>query len=160
MLITRPAAPLLLKNRLWLTGSSEGRAALLALDRFGELVLERHVPLDGGKAALVQCGDGVLAYDSRGAAAMVNPSGEVQWVIGAAGEALGWPIAPVVGKEMVLLAGEVIRAVETKSGRVLGELKAGPGLVGLRGDKRLNFYTLDDGGVLKAHAIRSALSVV
>ncbi|MFT3836618.1 MAG: PQQ-binding-like beta-propeller repeat protein [Myxococcaceae bacterium] len=160
MLITRPAAPLLFKNRLWITGASEGRCALLALDRFGELVLERHVPLEAGKAALVQCGDGVLAYDSRGAATLVSPSGEIEWVIGAAGEPLGWPIAPVVGKEMVLLAGEVVRAVETKSGRVLGELKAGPGLVGLRGDRRLNFYTLDDAGVLKAHAIRSALSVV
>ena len=160
MLFTKPAAPLLHGNRLWVTGSSEGRAALVALDRFGELILERHVPLEGGKTALVPCGDAVLAYDSKGAAALVNKAGEIVWVIGSSGEGLGWPIAPVVGKEMVLLAGEVIRAVEAKSGRVLGELKAGPGLVGLKGDRRLNFYTLDDAGVLKAHAIRSALSVV
>ncbi len=160
MLLTRPAPPLLHQNRLWIAGSSEGRSALLALDRFGELVFERHVPLEGGKTALVACGEGVLAYHAKGAAARLNRHGEVEWVIGAAGESLGWPLPPVVSQEMVVLAGETIRAVESKSGRVLGELKARPGLVGLKGDKKLNLYTLDDAGVLRAHAIRSALSVV
>ncbi len=160
MLLTKPAPPLLHQQRLWLAGSSEGRSALLALDRFGELVFERHVPLEAGKTALVALGDAVLAYDAKGAAARINKAGEIEWVIGAAGDTLGWPIAPVVGKEMVLLAGETIRAVEAKSGRVLGELKAGPGLVGLKGDKKLDFYTLNDAGVLRAHRVSSALSVV
>jgi hypothetical protein len=103
---------------------------------------------------------GVIAVDARGAAACVSADGQLEWVLGAAGDELADLPAPALRRGVLVLAGEKIRAVDPRGGRLLAELPAGRGLLDLRVDGKLSVYALDDGGVLRAWKLGTTLAVV
>ena len=102
----------------------------------------------------------MIACDARGAAASVSADGQLEWVLGAAGDELADLPPSSLRRGVLVLAGEKIRAVDPRGGRVLAELHAGRGLLDVRVDGRLNVYALDDSGVLKAWKLRTTLAVV
>ncbi|HLL54809.1 MAG TPA: hypothetical protein VK447_14745, partial [Myxococcaceae bacterium] len=61
---------------------------------------------------------------------------------------------------IVLLPGERVRAVDPKSGQVLGEIPADPGLCDLKVDNKLNLYLLDEHGSLRAYRLSTHFTVV
>jgi hypothetical protein len=61
---------------------------------------------------------------------------------------------------VVLLPGELTRALEPRGGHVLAEVRTGIGLVDLAVDSRLNLYALDEDGTLTAYRLVTALAVV
>ena len=56
--------------------------------------------------------------------------------------------------------GERVRVVEPRGGRVLAEVEAGPGLVDLQADAKLNLYLLTDAGTLTCYRLASHFAVV
>lgn len=158
--LVRPCAPVVASGVTYLAGQKEDRAVVVAIGRNGTQRWERTVPLVGARMALVANGRGVIACDARGAAAAVSPDGQLDWVLGAAGDELPDLPPPSLRRGVLVLAGEKIRAVDPRGGRVLAELQAGRGLLDVRVDGKLNVYALDDAGVLKAWKLSTTLAVV
>ena len=105
-------------------------------------------------------GRGVIACDARGAAAAVSADGQLEWVLGTAGDELADLPPPSLRRGVLVLAGEKIRAVDPRGGRVLAQLQAGRGLLDIAVNGKLNVYALDDAGVLKAWKLSTTLAVV
>jgi hypothetical protein len=158
--MVRPCAPVVASGVTYLAGQHEDRAVVVAIGRKGVQRWERAVPLLGARMSLVAHGRGVIACDARGAAASVGADGQLEWVVGAAGDELADLPQPSLRRGVLVLAGEKIRAVDPRGGRVLAEMHAGRGLLDVRVDGRLNVYALDDAGVLKAWKLGTTLAVV
>jgi hypothetical protein len=101
-----------------------------------------------------------VVTSASGAAARVALSGQVDWRVGAAGEPLITALPARTARDVTLIAGEVVRAVDPRGGQVLAEVSAGVGLVALQADVRLNLYFLDDAGTLSAYRLGSHFAVV
>ena len=61
---------------------------------------------------------------------------------------------------VLMIPGEIVRAVDPRSGQVLAEVRAGIGLCDLKIDGKLNLYLLDEDGSLQAHRLASHFAVV
>lgn len=157
--LVRPCAPVVASGVTYVAGQRDDRAVVAAIGKNGAQRWEKVVPL-GGRLALVAHGRGVIACDARGAAAAVSADGQLEWVLGAAGDELADLPAPALRRGVLVVAGEKIRAVDPRGGRVLAELQAGRGLLDVAVDGRLNVYALDDAGVLKAWKLGTTLAVV
>jgi hypothetical protein len=90
----------------------------------------------------------------------VSATGEPEWTLGNSGEVLQHDPGPKLSRGVLLLPGITVRAVEPRGGRVLAELPSGRGLLDLQPDAKLNVYTLDDAGVLRAFELSTTLSVL
>lgn len=158
--LLRPCPPVVARGVTYIAGQHGDRAVVLAIGRTGQQRWERAVPLLGARMALVANGRGVIACDARGAAASVSADGQLEWVLGAAGDELADLPRPSLRRGVLVLAGEKIVAVDPRGGRVLAQLQAGRGLLDVAVDGRLNVYGLDDAGVLKAWKLSTTLAVV
>ncbi len=158
--LARPCAPVVSRGVTYLAGQREDRAVVVAVSRKGEQRWERSVPLVGARLALIPHPGGVIAVDARGAAASVAIDGQLEWVLGAAGDELVDLPRPSLRRGVLVLAGEKIRAVDPRGGRLLAELPAGRGLLDVAVDGKLNVYSLDDAGALKAWKLGATLGVV
>lgn len=158
--LARASLPLPLKRRVYVAGEREGEGVLLGYDAGGQLLWERALPLGPGPYALARHGESVLVSSPLGAAARVSAEGRLEWRLGGTGEPLAAALPPVLSRGVVLLAGSRVRAVEPEGGRVLAEVDAGAGLVGLLADGQLNLYTLDEAGTLCAWRLASHFAVV
>jgi outer membrane protein assembly factor BamB len=158
--LARPCPPVVVRGITYVAGQHEDRAVVIAISRKGEQRWERTVPLLGARMALVSNGRGVIACDARGAAVSVSADGQLEWVLGAAGDELADLPLPALRRGVLVVAGEKIRAVDPRGGRVLAELQAGRGLLDVAIDGRLNVYALDDSGVLRAWKLGTTLAVV
>lgn len=158
--MVRPCAPVVCSGVTYLAGQRDERAVVVAIGKNGGPRWEKVVPLVGARMALVAHGRGVIACDARGAAAAVSADGQLEWVLGAAGDELADLPLPALRRGVLVLAGEKIRAVDPRGGRVLAELQSGRGLLDVAVDGRLNVYALDDAGVLKAWKLGTTLAVV
>ena len=92
--------------------------------------------------------------------ASVASDGQLEWVLGAAGDELADLPKPSLRRGVLVLAGEKIRAVDPRGGRILAELPAGRGLLDVAVDGKLNVYSLDDAGALKAWKLSTTLAVL
>ncbi len=158
--LARPCAPVVVSGVTYVAGQRDDRAVVVAIGRNGQQRWERTVPLLGARMAVVGHGHGVIACDARGAAAGVSADGQLEWVLGACGDELADLPLPLLRRGVLVLAGENIRAVDPRGGRVLAELQAGRGLLDVCVDGRLNVYALDDAGALKAWKLGTTLAVV
>jgi len=158
--LVRPCRPAVASGVTYVAGQHEDRAVVVSIGRKGVQRWERAVPLLGARMALVAHGRGVIACDARGSAASVSADGQLEWVLGAAGDELADLPPPSLRRGVLVLAGEKIRAVDPRGGRVLAELQAGRGLLDVAVDGQLNVYALDDAGVLKAWKLQTTLAVV
>lgn len=156
----RPAAPVLLRGRVLLAGRRGGKVWLVAFSRGGEQLWERALPLEGSRLFVLGLNHGALVQDSRGAAAFVSSDGQIDWVLGTAGVELPHKVGPAYARGVVVLAGETVRAVDPRSGRLLAEVKVGPALTALGADRQLNLYLLMENGLLRALKLAAQLSVV
>lgn len=156
----RPAAPVMFRGRVLLAGRRAGKVWLVAFSRGGEQLWERALPLEGSKLFVLGLNHGALVQDSRGAAAFVSSDGQIDWVLGTAGVELPHRVAPAYARGVVVLAGESVRAVDPRSGRLLAEVKVGPALTALGADRQLNLYLLMENGLLRALKLAAQLSVV
>ncbi len=156
----RPAAPVLFRGRVLLAGRRGGKVWLVAFSRGGEQLWERALPLEGTRLFVAALSHGALVQDSRGAAAFVSSDGQIDWVLGTGGVELPHKVAPVFARGVVVLAGETVRAVDPRSGRLLAEVKVGPALTALGADRQLNLYLLMENGLLRALKLAAQLSVV
>ena len=80
--------------------------------------------------------------------------------MGVAGDELPDLPLPCLRRGVLVLAGEKIRAVDPRGGRVLAELQAGRGLLDVAVDSKLNVYALDDAGLLRTWKLATTLAVV
>ncbi|MBK7864822.1 MAG: PQQ-like beta-propeller repeat protein [Archangiaceae bacterium] len=158
--LERPAAPALYRNRVLLAGRRGGKTWLSAFSRTGEQQWERALPLEGSQLFVLALTHGALVQDSRGAAAVVSSDGQIDWVLGTAGADLPHRVGPACARGVVVLAGETVRAVDPRSGRLLAEVKVGPALTALAADRQLNLYLLMENGLLRALKLAAQLSVV
>ncbi len=158
--LEHPSAPVLFRGRTLLAGHRNGKALLLAISRTGDQLWERVLPLEGQALFVIGLLHGALVQDSRGAAAFVSSDGQIDWVLGTAGNELPHAVAPAHARGVVVLAGEVVRAVDPRTGRTLAELKVGPALTALAADRALNLYLLMENGLLRSLKLAAQLSVV
>lgn len=158
--LERPAAPVMFRGRVLLAGRRAGKVLLVAFSRTGEQLWERVLPLEGHRLFVLGLSHGALVQDSRGAAAFVSSDGQIDWVLGTGGAELPHRVAPCHARGVVVLAGETVRAVDPRTGRLLAEVKVGPALTALAADKALNLYLLMENGLLRALKLAAQLSVV
>jgi len=158
--LERPSAPVMFRGRVLLAGRRTGKVWLQAFSRAGEQLWERALPLEGSRLFVVGLANGALVQDSRGAAAFVSSDGQIDWVLGTAGVELPHRVAPACARGVAVLAGETVRAVDPRSGRLLAEVKVGPALTALAADRQLNLFLLMENGLLRALKLAAQLSVV
>lgn len=158
--LAMPSAPLTSRTRLYVAGERDREGVLLCLDAKGKLLWERALHLGTGPYALAALPGAVLVTSANGAAARVDTSGELSWRVGAVGEPLPAALPARTSRGVTLLAGDQVRAVDPKGGQVLGQVRAGAGLVALQVDARLGLYLLDDSGTLSAYRLVSHFTVV
>ncbi|MBL8957414.1 MAG: PQQ-like beta-propeller repeat protein [Myxococcaceae bacterium] len=158
--LERPSAPVMFRGRVLLAGRRGGKVWLQAFSRGGEQLWERVLPLEGSRLFVLGLSHGALVQDSRGAATFVSSDGQIDWVLGTAGIELPHRVGPAHARGVVVLAGETVRAVDPRSGRLLAEVKVGPALTALGADRQLNLYLLMENGLLKALKLAAQLSVV
>ncbi len=158
--LEQPSKPLVLGGRVLVAGARDGAGLLVCLSTKGTPLWERQLHLGKGPLQLLAVGRMVLVTGQTGAATLVAPDGSVEWQLGAASEETSAPVAPCFARGVVVIPGEVVRAVDPRGGQVLAEVKAGVGLCDLKVDSRLNLYLLDDEGTLAALRLASHLAVV
>jgi hypothetical protein len=155
-----PSPPIVASGRLLVVSRAEDDARLVCLGRSGELCWERPLHLESAAVSLHPVGRAVLASSQTGAAVLVSLDGLQQWRVGSAGAELPARVAACHARGVVLVPGEVTRAVEPRGGHVLAEVRTGIGLVDLAVDARLNLYALDEDGTLSAYRLVTALAVL
>lgn len=158
--LQRCATPLPKQGRVFVAGERQGQAHLACLNAKGEKLWERAVPLGHGPFSLLAVERSVVVSQRRGAAVCVSATGELEWRLGESGEELPVAVPAQLRRGVLVLPGERIRAVAPKEGTVLAEVRAGPGLCALLTDARLNLYSLDEDGRLRAFRLASHLAVV
>lgn len=149
-----------LGSRIFTLGSSGEGAILSCLDGRGQLLWERHLPVAQGPSRLLPTGRSIVVCLPTGECCRVGEAGDLEWRLAPAGQPIVRPLAPVMVRDVLMLPGERVRAVEPRAGRVLAEVQSGPGLCDLKLDSRLNLYLLDDAGTLDAFRLTTHLSVV
>jgi len=154
------SAPLPLGSRVFIAGEREREGLLLCLDAKGRRLWERPLNLGPGPYALAPLPRAVVVTSASGAATRVAASGTVDWRVGAAGEPLIGALPAHTARDVTLVPGERVRAVDPRGGQVLAEVQAGVGLVALQADVRLNLFFLDDAGTLSAYRLGSHFAVV
>ncbi len=154
------SAPLPLGSRVFIAGEREREGLLLCLDAKGRRLWERPLNLGPGPYALAPLPRAVVVTSASGAATRVAASGAVDWRVGAAGEPLIGALPAHTARDVTLVPGERVRAVDPRGGQVLAEVQAGVGLVALQADVRLNLFFLDDAGTLSAYRLGSHFAVV
>ncbi len=147
-------------GRLAVAGERDHEGLVACFGPKGKLLWERVLHLGHGPFRLLSVGRGILVASATGAATMLEPNGEVRWHLGAAGEPIACVLSPVMARGIILLPGERVRAVDPKSGQVLGEIPADPGLCDLKVDNKLNLYLLDEHGSLRAYRLSTHFTVV
>lgn len=147
-------------GRILVAGLHEGEGRLIALTAGGSRRFERALPLGKGPYAMAPAGKSVLVVDRTGAAVQVSTEGKLEWRLGSAGDALSWPVSPVLARQVALIPGPVVRAVNPKDGALLAEVAAGPTLCDLQANANLDVFSLDEDGRLSAHHLTTHLAVV
>ncbi len=158
--LASPSRPLVQGSRVLVAGEREGSGVLICLSAKGAPLWERQLHLGKGPFELLPVGRMVLVTSQTGAATLVAVDGSVEWQLGAASAETSRPITPCFARGILLIPGEVVRAVDPRGGQVLAEVKAGVGLCDLKVDARLNLYLLDEEGTLSALRLASHLAVV
>jgi outer membrane protein assembly factor BamB len=154
-----PALPLGVSRAL-IGGTHDGAPLLECVGKTGALQWSKRIPLAPGPMQLVAPPKSALAFDRTGAAVCLDASGEISWRLGAAGTPLVRAVSARWLRQVLLIPGERVRAVDVRGGRELAEIEAGPGLRDLAVDAHLNLYVLDDAGELKCYALASHLALV
>ncbi|MGQ0508646.1 MAG: outer membrane protein assembly factor BamB family protein [Myxococcaceae bacterium] len=152
--------PLLLGSKVLMAGERDEAGQLVCLSAQGALLWERPLHLGRGPYALLAVGRQVLVTGPTGAATLFSLDGTVEWRLGASSAETAVPVSPSLARGVIVLPGEVVRAVDPRGGQVLAEVRAGVGLCDLRVDARLNLFLLDDCGTLKAYKLASHLAVI
>jgi hypothetical protein len=68
-------------------------------------------------------------------------------------------ISPALVRNILLVPGECVRALDPVGGRLLAEIPA-PGLADMKVDSKLNLFLLKESGVLSAQRLATHLAVV
>jgi hypothetical protein len=158
--VAAPCRPLVVAGRILLSGTRGEDGVLLCLSARGTLLWERPLHLGAGPFGLYAVGRSVVVGGPAGNALQLTLDGVPEWRVGAAGDPLHAPLPPRGARGVVILPGELTRAVDPRGGRVMAEVRTGPGLCGLQVDPRLNLYALDEDGSLTAWRLTTSLSVV
>jgi len=155
-----PSQPLSVGPRLALAGERDGQGLIVCLDAKGRVAWEKRLHLGHGPYRLLAIGRAILATSSTGAATLLESTGEVRWHLGASGGPVARAPRAAAVRGVVLLPGEHVRAVDPKSGQVLAEVGANPGLCDLQVDGKLNLFLLDEHGTLMAYRLATHFTVV
>ncbi len=152
--------PLVLSRRIYLATGDAREGRLICLGANGRALWERRIHLGEPPWSLTETGGGVLVWSRNGAAALFSVDGSPEWRLGAAGAELPATLTPCQSRGVLIVPGEVTRAVDPRGGRVLAELRTGLGLCDLEADARLNVYALDEDGTLTAWKLSTSFAVV
>lgn len=158
--LSMPSQPLPSGSRVAVAGERGGDGMVVCFGPKGTLAWERRLHLGHGPYRPLSMGRGLLVVSGTGAATLLEPNGEVRWHLGASGEPVACAPAAVASRGILILPGERVRAVDPRSGRVLAEVSAGPGLCGLEVDNKLNLYLLDEDGNLRVYRLATHFTVV
>ena len=152
--------PVTRSGKIWLSGSRDGRALVVCLRTSGQVMWEKSVPADARTMRLLPFEGGVIATDARGAAIRLLPDGSTEWVLGALGDELAQPIAPLLRRKTLIVPGPISRLVHPRGGRVVGELATGARVLDLTADARMTIIVLREPGSLETYAPLAALALV
>jgi outer membrane protein assembly factor BamB len=158
--VSSASAPLPQGNRILVAGEVEGRPVLICLSARGKPIWTRALELGQAPYSLLAVGRSTLVCAGRGGAALVAADGRIEWGLEPLANQLLWPCAPAFARGVLMIPGEIVRAVDPRSGQVLAEVRAGIGLCDLKIDGKLNLYLLDEDGSLQAHRLASHFAVV
>lgn len=158
--LSAPSRPLVAGSRILLAGERDHEGVLVCLSTRGRSLWERKLNLGAAPFSVQAVGRSVLVTSQNGAAVLYSADGVTDWRLGAAGEELAARIAPCVARGVLVIPGEVTRAIDPRGGRELAQVRTGIGLVDLKVDARLNLYALDEDGSLRAFRLTTSLAVL
>ncbi|MGA9521620.1 MAG: PQQ-binding-like beta-propeller repeat protein, partial [Myxococcaceae bacterium] len=152
--------PLVLSRRVFVAHGDGREGRLMCLGSNGRPLWERHIHLGEPPWSLAEAAGNVIVWARNGAAGAFSVDGTPEWRLGAAGAELPATLTPCSSRGVLIVPGEVTRAVDPRGGRVLAELRTGLGLSDLVADSRLNVYALDEDGTFTAWKLSTSFAVV
>jgi PQQ-like domain len=152
------AAPVARGSRIRILAQRDGTPVLLSLGAKGVTQWERSLPLGPGPWTLNADGDASLATAADGSAVRVDAQGRVDWRLG--GQGVAAVALAALQRQVLLVPGETVRAVEARSGRVVAEISSPGGLHALAATERLDVAVLDGAGDLTVWNLGASLGVV
>jgi PQQ-like domain len=152
------ASPLARGQRLRLLGQRDSKPVLLALGPKGATQWEAQLPVGPGPWTLHADGEASLVTSADGSAVRVDAQGRVDWRLG--GQGASAVASAVLERQVLLVPGETVRAVEARSGRVVAEIPSPGGLHALCASERLDVAVLDAAGDLTVWNLGASLGVV
>jgi hypothetical protein len=159
--LSLPSVPLAQRHGVLIAGEgSAGDGVVLRLGTNGRPAWEQKLSLGRGPFALTSVGQSVVVAARSGAAALLSQDGQVRWQVGPSGAELPTTLSPYFARGVLILPGEIVRAIDPADGEILAELRAGVGLCDLRVDPKLNLYLLDEEGSLKSYRLASHFAVI
>jgi hypothetical protein len=154
------SAPVVASRRVFVSAGDAREETLRCLDLRGRMVWDRRLHLGEAPGSLSTDGTSVRVWARNGALASFSLEGSPQWRLGASGHELPCTLQVRESRGVLLVPGEVTRAVDPRGGRVLAELRTGLGLCDLVADSKLALYALDEDGTLAAWSLGTTLAVV
>jgi hypothetical protein len=152
------APPLARGSRLRVLGQRDGAPVLLCLGPRGATLWERPLPLGPGPWALSPDADASLATAADGSAVRVDAQGKVDWRL--EGQRTHSVASAVLQRQVLLVPGETVRALDVRSGRVVAEIPSPGGLHALAATEKLDVAVLDAAGDLTVWNLGASLGVV
>ena len=152
------ARPLPRAATVRLIGVQEGAPVLLSLGTRGATLWERRLPPGPAPWAMAADAEASLVVASDGSTTRVDAQGRIEWRLG--GQAVRSVAPPVLRRGVLLVAGETVRAVDPRSGRVVAELEAAGGVHALAATGALDVAVLDAAGDLGVWKLGGSLGVV
>lgn len=152
------AEPVARGARIRLLGQRDSVPVLVALGPRGATHWERSLPLGPGPWSLHADGDASLVTAADGSALRVDAQGRLEWRLG--GQGAQAAALAVVERRVLLIPGETVRAVDTRSGRVVAEIPSPGGLHALGATDNLDVAVVDGAGDLTVWNLGTSLGVV
>jgi outer membrane protein assembly factor BamB len=152
--------PVVASRRIYVSAGDAREETLLCLDFRGRTAWDRRLHLGEAPGSLSTDGTSVRVWARNGALASFSLEGAPQWRVGASGHELPCNLQAFESRGVLLVPGEVTRAVDPRGGRVLAELRTGLGLCDLVADSKLALYALDEDGTLTAWTLGTTLAIV
>jgi hypothetical protein len=158
--LRKATPPIAQGNSLYLAGEHGDGSLLLSLTREGRRRWHRALPQVREPVAVLPTPKGVYVTCRSGACVKVSVTGEVRWTNGTRTDCGALPGPPILRRDVLLIPGETVRALDPKNGATLAEVRVGQGVASLVVDAQLTIYTLTEGKVLSAHRLATSLAII
>ena len=146
-------------KRVLLTGLENGEAIVALYGDDGGELFRTSVGRSTAVPAVLRRPGGIFASLRDGCVAALTMKGQLLWSAPPNAD-LDQALAPVLRRDVLLAAGDPLRAIDRATGTVLGELPSSHGVSAFAVAANLDLFAVDDDGIAQAFRLATHLAVV